>query len=60
LFKPPNVPEGTYSQWDGEGIPTADGEGGKLSKTQEKKLLKQWTDQKKLHEEFLEWQQQQQ
>ena len=53
LFKPPNVPEGTYSQWNKEGIPTADGEGGKLSKNQEKKLLKQWTDQKKLHEEFL-------
>ncbi|KAF8545845.1 hypothetical protein OG21DRAFT_1502143 [Imleria badia] len=31
LFKPPNVPEGTYSQWDEQGIPTADGEGGKLN-----------------------------
>lgn len=60
LFKPPNVPEGTYSQWNEEGVPTADGEGGKLSKAHEKKLLKQSADQKKLHEEFLAWQQQQQ
>ncbi|KAF8550855.1 cysteinyl-tRNA synthetase [Imleria badia] len=60
LFKPPNVPEGTYSQWNEQGIPTADGEGGKLSKNQEKKLVKQWIDQKKFHEEFLAWQQQQQ
>jgi len=60
LFKPPNVPEGTYNQWNEQGIPTADGKGEKLSKNQEKKLLKQWTDQKKLHEEFLAWQEQQQ
>ncbi|KAF8445055.1 cysteinyl-tRNA synthetase [Boletus edulis BED1] len=60
LFKPPNVPEGTYSQWNEQGIPVADGEGGKLSKSQEKKILKQWTEQKKLHEEYLAWQQQQQ
>ena len=60
LFKPPNVPEGTYNQWNEQGIPTADGEGGKLSKNQEKKVLKQWTDQNKLHEEYLAWQQQQQ
>ncbi|KAG8214271.1 putative cysteinyl-tRNA synthetase, partial [Butyriboletus roseoflavus] len=60
LFKPPNVPEGQYSQWNEQGVPTADGEGGKLSKTQEKKLSKQWAEQKKLHEEFLTWQQQQQ
>ncbi|KAN0091593.1 tRNA synthetases class I (C) catalytic domain containing protein [Tylopilus felleus] len=60
LFKPPNVPEGIYNRWNEQGIPTTDGEGGKLSKNQEKKLLKQWTDQKKLHEEFLAWQQQQQ
>ncbi|KAF9218788.1 hypothetical protein BS17DRAFT_719552 [Gyrodon lividus] len=60
LFKPPNVSEGTYSQWNEQGIPTADGAGEKLSKSQEKKLLKEWNNQKKLHEEFLTWQQQQQ
>lgn len=60
LFKPPNVPEGTYNQWNEQGIPTIDGGGGKLSKNQEKKLLKQWSDQKKLHEEFLTWQEQEQ
>ncbi|KAL4078187.1 tRNA synthetases class I (C) catalytic domain-containing protein [Scleroderma yunnanense] len=59
LFKPPNVPEGTYSQWNEQGLPTADSQGEKLSKNQEKKFLKQWNDQKKLYEEFLEWQRQQ-
>ena len=60
LFKPPNVSEGTYSQWNEQGIPTADGEGAKLSKNQEKKVLKEWAEQKKRHDEFLAWQQQQQ
>ncbi|KAF8835344.1 cysteinyl-tRNA synthetase [Paxillus ammoniavirescens] len=60
LFKPPHVPEGTYSQWNEQGIPTADENGEKLSKSREKKLLKEWNNQKKLHEEFLTWQQQQQ
>jgi len=58
LFKPPNVRDGEYSQWNEQGIPTADGEGGKLSKNLERRLLKQWTQQKELHEEFLAWQQQ--
>ena len=60
LFRPPNVPEGTYGQWNEQGIPTADGEGANLSKSQEKKVLKQWTEQQKRHEEFLVWQQQKQ
>ncbi|KAH0828186.1 hypothetical protein J3R83DRAFT_3889 [Lanmaoa asiatica] len=60
FFKPPNASECEWSQWNEQGIPTADGEGRKLSKNQEKKLSKQWTDQKRLHEEFLAWQQQQQ
>ncbi|KAH0828153.1 cysteine-tRNA ligase [Lanmaoa asiatica] len=60
FFKPPNASEGEWSQWNEQGIPTVDGEGRKLSKNQEKKLSKQWTDQKRLHEEFLAWQQQQQ
>ncbi|KAH7889094.1 tRNA synthetases class I (C) catalytic domain-containing protein [Phlebopus sp. FC_14] len=59
LFKPPNVPENAYSQWNDQGIPTADGKGEKLSKSQEKRLAKEWGNQKKLHEEFLAWQQEQ-
>ncbi|KAF9236364.1 tRNA synthetases class I (C) catalytic domain-containing protein [Melanogaster broomeanus] len=53
LFKPPHVPEGMYSQWNEQGIPTADRAGEKLSKSLEKKLLKEWNKQKELHEEFL-------
>ncbi|KAG9309224.1 cysteinyl-tRNA ligase [Chiua virens] len=60
LFKPPNVAEGLYSQWNEQGIPTADGQGSKLSKNQEKNLSKQWTAQTKLHEEFLAWREQEQ
>lgn len=60
FFKPPNVPEGTYGQWNEQGLPIADGAGEKLSKNQEKKLLKLWNDQKRLHEEFLASQRQQQ
>ncbi|KIJ61294.1 hypothetical protein HYDPIDRAFT_96924 [Hydnomerulius pinastri MD-312] len=58
LFKPPNVPEGQYSQWNEQGIPTADGAGEKLSKSAEKRLQKEWSNQKKLHEDFLTWQKQ--
>lgn len=53
LFKHPNVPIHTYSQWNEQGIPIADGSGEKISKNQEKKILKLWNEQKKLHEEFL-------
>ena len=60
LFRPPNVPEGTYGSWDENGIPLTDGEGKELSKSAGKKALKEWTLQKKRHEEFLEWQKQQQ
>jgi cysteinyl-tRNA synthetase len=56
MFKPLNVPEGTYSSWDDHGIPLSNGEGGELSKNQAKKVRKQWEDQKKLHEEYLAWQ----
>ncbi|KAI0663331.1 tRNA synthetases class I (C) catalytic domain-containing protein [Cubamyces menziesii] len=60
LFRPPNVPEGTYSSWDENGIPLTDGEGKELSKSAGKKLQKEWALQKKRHDEFLEWQKQQQ
>jgi len=56
MFKPPNVPEGTYSKWDETGMPAMDGEGKELSKSGAKKLAKDWAAQKKLHEEFLVWQ----
>ncbi|KAH9946950.1 cysteinyl-tRNA synthetase [Amylocystis lapponica] len=56
FFKPPNVPAGTYGSWDESGLPLTDGEGKELSKNAGKKVQKEWARQKKLHEEFLEWQ----
>jgi len=56
MFKPPNVPEGTYSKWNEAGLPMLDGEGKELSKSGAKKVAKDWGLQKKLHEEFLAWQ----
>jgi cysteinyl-tRNA synthetase len=55
MFKPPNVPEGTYGGWNEAGLPIIDGEGKELSKNQAKKVQKDWVMQKKLHEEFLVW-----
>ncbi|KAG6920156.1 hypothetical protein DXG01_004922 [Tephrocybe rancida] len=54
-FKPPNVPEAAYSSWDTTGLPLTDGDGKELSKNQAKKAVKDWTSQKKLHEEYLTW-----
>jgi cysteinyl-tRNA synthetase len=59
MFKPPNVPTGTYGSWDETGLPTLDGNGKELSKNQVKKVQKGWTEQKKLHEEFLAWRREQ-
>ncbi|KAL1690354.1 tRNA synthetases class I (C) catalytic domain-containing protein [Schizophyllum commune] len=56
LFRPPQVPEGTYSQWAENGLPTHDGEGKELSKNQVKKVQKEWAAQEKLHQAFLQWQ----
>ncbi|KAK0448825.1 tRNA synthetases class I (C) catalytic domain-containing protein [Armillaria borealis] len=56
MFRPPNVAEGAYGSWNDDGIPLTDGEGKELSKNQAKKLQKDWSAQKKLHEEFLAWQ----
>jgi len=53
MFKPPNVPEGTYGSWNEDGVPLTDVEGKELSKNQGKKVLKDWTTQKKLHDEWL-------
>ena len=56
MFKPPNVPEGTYRSWDEMGIPLTDGEGKSLSKNAVKKVQKEHASQTKAHQEFLEWQ----
>jgi len=55
FFKPPQVPEGMYGSWNGDGLPLADGEGKELSKSQLKRVQRDWSNQKKLHEEYLEW-----
>lgn len=60
LFRPPNVPEGTYGSWDGNGVPLTDGEGKELSKSAAKKVKKEWDLQEKRHRDFLEWQKQEQ
>jgi cysteinyl-tRNA synthetase len=59
MFRPPNVPEGTYGSWDDAGLPLSDADGKELSKNQTKKVQKEWATQKKLHEEFLAWSQEQ-
>lgn len=56
LFKPPHVPEGTYREWDAQGIPLTDGEGNPLSKNAAKKVQKDYGNQQKAHQEYLEWQ----
>jgi cysteinyl-tRNA synthetase len=55
MFKPPNIPEGTYGAWNEMGLPIADNEGKELGKNQAKRVQKDWAAQKKLHEEFLMW-----
>ncbi|KAF5355446.1 hypothetical protein D9758_006390 [Tetrapyrgos nigripes] len=59
LFKPPNVADGTYSSWDDSGLPLTDGEDKEISKNAMKKIRKEWETQKKLHEDFLAYQQEQ-
>ncbi|KAJ7680882.1 tRNA synthetases class I (C) catalytic domain-containing protein [Mycena polygramma] len=56
MFKPPNVPEGKYGSWNDDGLPLTDAEGKELSKNQVKNVTKDWTIQKKLHDEWLVWQ----
>ena len=56
MFKPPHVLEGTFGTWNDAGLPLTDAEGKELSKSQTKKLHKEWTTQKRLHEEYLLWQ----
>jgi cysteinyl-tRNA synthetase len=56
MFKPPQVPEGTYGSWNEDGIPLTDGAGGALPKTRVKNITKAWDVQSKLHKEWVEWQ----
>ncbi|KAJ7267656.1 tRNA synthetases class I (C) catalytic domain-containing protein [Mycena haematopus] len=56
MFRPPNVPEGTYGSWNEDGVPLTDAEGKELSKNQGKKVQKDWAVQKKLHDEWLAYQ----
>ena len=42
-----------YSAWNDEGLPTKDRQGAEITKSREKKLRKEWTAQKKLHETWL-------
>jgi cysteinyl-tRNA synthetase len=49
LFRTPE-----FSEWDDQGIPTKDQEGKEVTKSQRKKLVKEWERQKKRHEEWLE------
>jgi cysteinyl-tRNA synthetase len=55
MFRPPNVPEGTYSSWDDRGIPLTDASGIELSKSRLKKLAKEWEIQSKAHDEWKAW-----
>ncbi|KAJ7879586.1 tRNA synthetases class I (C) catalytic domain-containing protein [Mycena olivaceomarginata] len=56
MFRPPNVPEGTYGSWNEDGIPLTDAEGKELSKNQGKRVVKDWAAQTKLHDEWLAYQ----
>lgn len=55
MFKPPNVSDGTWSEWDEQGLPIKDGEGKEVSKGTSKRVLKEWKGQEKAHLEFLAW-----
>ncbi|CAE6356997.1 unnamed protein product [Rhizoctonia solani] len=55
MFRPPNVPEGTYGSWDDRGIPLTDAAGAELPKSRSKKLAKEWEIQNKAHEEWNAW-----
>jgi cysteinyl-tRNA synthetase len=53
MFKPPNVPEGTYGSWNENGLPLTDSEGQELSKGKSKKLIKEQEEQTKKHQAWL-------
>lgn len=41
-----------YKEWDENGVPTKDAAGEDLAKSRRKKLMKEWEQQKKLHEKW--------
>ena len=43
-----------YSKWDEQGIPIKNKDGKEVTKSQRKKLVKEWEKQKKLHEGYVE------
>jgi cysteinyl-tRNA synthetase len=43
-----------FSAWDERGVPTLDAEGAEVAKSRRKKLEKEWSQQEKLHREFLD------
>lgn len=43
-----------YSEWDLEGLPLKDADGGEITKNRGKKLRREWDRQKKLHEAWVE------
>ncbi|CAE6444713.1 unnamed protein product [Rhizoctonia solani] len=55
MFRPPNVPEGTYGSWDDRGLPLTDATGAELAKSRSKKLAKEWEIQSKAHDEWKAW-----
>lgn len=50
LFKDPSL----YSEWDESGIPTKDNKGEEVTKSMRKKLTKQYQQQEKLYQQYLE------
>ena len=56
MFKPPNMPDGIWTEWDANGLPTKDREGKEISKGASKKCVKEMKVQEKAHEAFLAWQ----
>ncbi len=51
MFRPPHSHE--YSAWDGDGMPTTGRDGQNLSANRVKKLKKEWENQRKAHEKYL-------
>lgn len=43
----------TYSEWDEQGLPTKDSKGEEVTKSMRKKLMKQYQQQEKLYQEYL-------
>lgn len=55
MYRPPNVAEGVYSEWDERGMPTKDGQGVELTKSAVKKLGKAFDVQVKGNAEYEKW-----